>query len=839
MSKPITQTTIHLIPNAHLDPVWLWDWREGFTEGITTSRTILDLMDEFPELTFIRGEAFIYRYIEEADPETFNRIRQKIKEGRWDVVGGTMLQPDMNMPATETMLRQLLYAQRYFQSRFGLHARAGWSADCFGHSAALPDLLAAGGLEYYAYTRPQHIPPVNTFWWDGPAGSRLLVHHPTLGWYGTERDELPHRLDQLLEQAEAGKAAGASRQNIACFMGLGDHGGHPTRRMIAEARQWAEIHPDIRLIYSSLTGFFDALRAEVNAEEGETIPVFKGEINFAPRGIYASGARFKFAYRKAEAAVSRAERISSGVTAATTSDGVTGSKPVDLRDAWEALLFNTFHDIMPGSSIERAYTEQFDWLGTAPHLARIAEQRAINVLATRVDTRVKTPAVDMPSGVPFLAFNPHPWPFQGFVEVEAGLDYRPIWKYRDHPQDLPVVVRADQNIPLPLQMIETENLYLPPIHLRTRVVIPLSLPAFGWKVLEYAYEEGAPIVSVPDPLIIGTDSIGNGKWEIKARVGDEGVQIFHIGKPILDLPGLAVLTVEDPWGTWGDFNDSPESLSLTKVRHKWKVTRMDVGERGPLRATLNVRLEAGQSRIDFGFALCKDRDVVDVSVRVYWDESRARLKISLPGDFHTATYAVLGGKVQRQAVGEVPGGRWVMLEGEKGQLGFASDAIYGFNLTPEGSFHATIARASLYAIDHAATPEAYPWRPVQDIGEMRFNFLLTTQIDALPCLAAELEQPILLAPVTPTSGNWQRTGSLLSIDPVTVNLLALKPAEDGVGWILRIQGSANNRVTPSLTLFGQHIILPDLEPFALATFRCQQQENERWIAVPCSLLELM
>jgi len=138
---------IHLIPNAHLDPVWMWDWREGFTEMITTTRTILDLMDEYPDLTFVRGEAFFYRHIEQNDPELFERVKSMIEAGRWDVVGGTMLQSDMNMPATETMLRHLVYAQRYFQERFRFKARVGWSADCFGHSAALPELLAA----YQAY----------------------------------------------------------------------------------------------------------------------------------------------------------------------------------------------------------------------------------------------------------------------------------------------------------------------------------------------------------------------------------------------------------------------------------------------------------------------------------------------------------------------------------------------------------------------------------------------------------------------------------------------------------------------------------------------------------------
>jgi hypothetical protein len=145
----------HLIANAHLDPVWLWDWREGMTEGLTTVRTILDLMDERPEMTFIRGEAAIYRHIEKRDPETFERIRRQVEAGRWDVVGGTHIQPDTNLPATETLARQFLSAQTYFRSRFGRVPRIAWAADSFGHSAGLPEILTQAGMTGFAFTRPE------------------------------------------------------------------------------------------------------------------------------------------------------------------------------------------------------------------------------------------------------------------------------------------------------------------------------------------------------------------------------------------------------------------------------------------------------------------------------------------------------------------------------------------------------------------------------------------------------------------------------------------------------------------------------------------------------------
>src|SRR5262245_8124252 len=111
--------TIHIIPNSHLDPVWLWDWREGLNEGIITCRAILSLMDEFPDLTYIRGESAIYSHIQKHDPLTFAQIRQRMAEGRWEVIGGTMIQPDTNLPATETLVRQFTEGLSYFQRELG------------------------------------------------------------------------------------------------------------------------------------------------------------------------------------------------------------------------------------------------------------------------------------------------------------------------------------------------------------------------------------------------------------------------------------------------------------------------------------------------------------------------------------------------------------------------------------------------------------------------------------------------------------------------------------------------------------------------------------------------
>ncbi len=576
----------HLLPNAHLDPVWLWDWREGMNEGIITTRTVLDLMDEFPDLTFMRGEAALYRHIEEQDPDTFFRVKRMIEARRWDVVGGTWLQSDTNMPATETFLRHFALGQAYFASRFGLRPRVAWAADSFGHSAGLPEILSAAGMEGFSFSRPaQNLVPLakTAFWWEGPGGNRILAYRvPSCGWYGTERGEVTRRLDASLELARQSDLV-----NVGIYLGLGNHGGGPTRRQIIDVYAWVEAHPEIDVQFSTLHRLLDAVRAEAGAKGEDFLPVYRGELNFCLRGCYASQLGFKTLFRKAEALVNRAERLDALVAARFE------RKPAELQSAWEAMLFNSFHDILPGTSIERAYDEQREWLGGALHTARRVEQTALNALTAHLDTRVVMPEGDLPGPAVFVVFNPHPYEYSGPIELEASLDYRPIWAYENRPEDLPVEVRGPDKEPVPYQMIPTEHSSMTALPWRKRVVLPVTLPSLGWSVFEMQWMEGARKPISPASVQADGNRISNGVYTVTAEKGGAGVQILLHGKPVFGTAGLHAITVDDPWGSWGNMEELPEAMNLSTVRHTWTVTQVEIVEPGPERAALWVRLEGG------------------------------------------------------------------------------------------------------------------------------------------------------------------------------------------------------------------------------------------------------
>ena len=145
---------LHLVGNAHIDPVWLWRWQEGFSEILSTFRSALDRMNDFPDFKFTCACSSYYRWVESVDPQMFAEIKQRVEEGRWSIVGGWYLQPDCNIPDGESFARHGLVAQRYFMEKFGVTAKTGYNVDSFGHNAALPKILKGCGMENYVFMRP-------------------------------------------------------------------------------------------------------------------------------------------------------------------------------------------------------------------------------------------------------------------------------------------------------------------------------------------------------------------------------------------------------------------------------------------------------------------------------------------------------------------------------------------------------------------------------------------------------------------------------------------------------------------------------------------------------------
>ena len=290
---------IHMIGNAHIDPVWLWQWPEGYQEVRATFQSAIDRMDEYPDFVFTCDSAQFFEWVEESAPDLFEQIRERVAEGRFQVIGGWWVEPDCNIPSGESFVRQALYGQRYLREKLGILATTGANIDSFGHNAAIPQILRGSGIDSYVFLRPGPAElalesPV--FWWESPDGSRVLAYRIPHE-YCAPKDDLGDHVETAIATLPSDDA------DYAVFYGVGNHGGGPTRANLDQIAQLNADGTGPQLELSSLRRFFDGMRAT-----GREFPTVRGELQHHARGCYTSHSGIKRWNRRAENALLRAER---------------------------------------------------------------------------------------------------------------------------------------------------------------------------------------------------------------------------------------------------------------------------------------------------------------------------------------------------------------------------------------------------------------------------------------------------------------------------------------------------------------------------------------------------
>ena len=223
-------SSFYLIGNAHIDPVWQWCMPEGMSLVRSTFRSALDRMKEYPDYKFTSACAFYYKWVKEIDPDMFEEIKQRIREGRWGIVGGMWVQPDCNIPSGEAFCRHLLYSQIFFKENFGKTVKTGYNVDSFGHNGNLPQLLKKAGIENNVYMRPNReaekpsLPEENLHFWTSPDGSSVKAFRILDGYCDDLRNE---RIERYKNRT----------QPQMLFYGIGNHGGGPARAHLEQAQE--------------------------------------------------------------------------------------------------------------------------------------------------------------------------------------------------------------------------------------------------------------------------------------------------------------------------------------------------------------------------------------------------------------------------------------------------------------------------------------------------------------------------------------------------------------------------------------------------------------------------
>jgi alpha-mannosidase len=449
------QQLIHMIGNAHIDPVWLWQWPEGYQEVRATFQSAIDRMDEYPDFVFTCDSSLFFAWVEESDPPLFERIRARIAEGRFQVIGGWWIEPDCNIPCGESFVRQALYGQRYLREKFGFTATTGANLDSFGHNASIPQILRRSGCDSYVFLRPQvHEKELAAplFWWESPDGSRVLAYRIPHE-YCAPKDDIGEHVRRAIESLPADGA------EYAVFYGVGNHGGGPTKANLDQIAQLSG-EDGRSLELSSLRRFFDA----AEARDGE-LPVVRGELQHHAPGCYTTHSGIKRWNRRAENLLLRAEKWS----VVADSLGARHYPLRELTDAWKLLLFNQFHDTLAGTSIQPAYDDARDQIGHASSLATSAFNAAVQSIARQIAIEWE------PDMRPAVVFNPHMWRLRTTVEVEY------TWLRAEGAH----VIDDDGGL-VPVQLTRPLTTMSSS---RGRLVFPVDVPPLGYRV--YRIRPGA------------------------------------------------------------------------------------------------------------------------------------------------------------------------------------------------------------------------------------------------------------------------------------------------------------------------------------------------------------
>lgn len=793
----------HMIGNAHIAPVWLWTWQEGFQEVKATFRSALDRMNEYPDFCFTDSSAAFYEWVEENEPAMFQEIRRRVAEGRWQLVGGWWIQPDCNIPSGESFVRQGLYAQRYFKEKFGVTANIGFNPDSFGHNATLPQILKKSGMDYYIFMRPEppeKYIPAPVFWWQADDGSRVLAFR-ILYTYCTSATDLERHVRRCIDHVQD------PLNSLMVFYGVGNHGGGPTRENLESVHRLNQNTDIPTLMLSRPSQFF----AEVMSNQ-LNLPVVHDELQHHARGCYAAHSGVKRWNRQAEQLLLAAEKFSS---VAHRSMGL--PYPQDLTRAWKNVLFNQFHDILAGTSIEAAYEDTRSDFGEAMAVGGRALNHAIQTLAWNINIPLDREAR------PIVVFNPHTWQVRGKVEVEFA---------RIDDGDL-LVDENDRRVPF--QKIQA----MATTHGRTRICFLADLPALGYRTYHLVTGERAAWASLEDSPenateLKSTDTVLENAYlrlELDPRTGF--IASLYDKREDREVFGAAAarpVVVDDPSDTWGH-----DVVRFNREIGMFKAKRVRRVEHGPVRAILRAESDCGGSRMVQDFIMYRELAQIDVHVMVDWREQRQLLKLRFPVNLHadSATFEIPYGHIERVTDGaEEPGQNWVDVSDEQYGLAVLNDSKYSFDV--DGSdIGLTVLRSPIYAHHTPAVPAEDADYAFMDQGVQHLNYTLLPHYGSWKPAwaiqrAAEINfRPIALLETYHPDGKLPQRDSFIEVDPPTVVVSVLKRAEDNDDFIVRAYEAHHYPADAIIRLpRWNRVITAHFHPAEIKTFRIPVDETQ-------------
>lgn len=799
-----SENTVHLIGNAHLDPVFLWTLPDGLSEIKATFRSALDRIKQFDEFVFTSACISYYAWVEENEPEMFKEIKEAVENGRWCIVGGMWVQPDCNIPCEESFARHLLYSQKFTRERFGLTVKTGYNVDSFGHTGSLPKLLNEGGIENYVFMRPSNgeekAYPFSDSLFRWKYGQNEVTAFRIMGGYGYSFHD-----DSLLKSFD--EKADAFSHDIMLFYGVGNHGGGPTVKSVLQILEYQK-HSNNSFIFSSPEAFFEKIKKDGDLKK---LAVYSGDLQNHASGCYSANSAVKTANASAEKRLIEAEKWLTAANALLQKKNDASF----TEEAWKGVLFNQFHDLLCGCSVKSSFEDAINDFGFAKSVAFKLKSQSLQAISWAIDTSKGVKALSKESdwlwesdnlGTPVVVFNP------------LSYDVTVPVKIRKPRYCSAVTYECDgKEIPLPFQEVRndaTEHDY------KNCYLINAPVPAFGYRTF-WVYAEKEFVREVNNTLKIGEYFLENSAVRVEFSKSTGDISSFYDKREARECvsryAGRPILIDDSENDTWAHGN-----FVFDKTEGSFSSPEFKILESGECQVSILVKRFFNNNSIEQIFSLYKDDPTLYVGVRLFmYDELKAvKLCFTPSGEIKTYLLGTAGGVVEKEANGrEQPTQRFVSAVGE--ESGLAVSLFDKYSVSANSEYFSFTAVRTCYFADHMGERDGRLLP--QDLGLTEFKYALSPyygDVAALERTSEILASEFPLINETYHTGPLKQSASLLKVSEENVSLTAIKAAEDGNGVILRLRETAGRETDAVLTFLDKkyniHLFKNDIASFRIS-----------------------
>ena len=705
-----------LVCNAHLDPVWQWEWEEGLAEALSTFRIAADFCEEFDGFVFNHNESVLYQWVEEYEPELFARIQRLVEQGRWHIMGGWYIQPDCNMPSGESIMRQIMEGRRYFSEKFGKEPTTAINFDSFGHSRGLVQILAKAGYDSYLVCRPE-LPhsktskvPARDFSWVGYDGSKVAVHLAD-EMYASRLGRATEKIDEVLD-------AHPEEDPVLVLWGVGNHGGGPSRMDLQKigAKILEVKEQGIDMFHATPEEYFAMLDRDALVE-------YDGAIGPSMIGCYTSQVKIKQKHRQLENMLYSTEKL---ICAAELQAGYRGNWD-RIREAQQTLLFNEFHDVLPGTTVKRAEEASLRSLDYAMEILSRERMKAFMAFASGADIQKQE------GDIPILVFNTHPYPVKRVISCEFQL------QDQNHSGTHTAYQVYHNGKQIPAQLEKEDSTI--PLDWRKKLLIEAELPPFALSVFICR-----PVILPEKPQIIqpaGEDIClqgGNATVRISRKTG--WIQEMTCdGKPVLQEDAGKLLVIqdnEDPWGmTVTEYRNLTGAFTLADGETSGKIAGLDhaiepvrVIEDGAVRTVVEAIFTYDRSAAIVHYRMEKQTGKLSMGITLQWLQPSQMVKLSLkPGWENADCYAQdMFGRKQTECDGkENVNQKWLLLAGDQQAVSVINTGIYAHDFF-DNELRITLMHSPGYCAHPLENRVVLPqdrFLARVDTGERHFELVLT------------------------------------------------------------------------------------------------------------------